>query len=320
MSASATEHSDFESAFAGATFADEERVLATRTVRVGALRIGADPSYGELRVFDAFSERDDPPPVHLIRAGLPEGSFPVELCVSSDTTESTRREGIAAARILFSERPAARWSWLPDLYDDRVRPAYDYAGHTVDSGITTLASWPGKRGLAPEPEAIGAGVTVYRWPEAAQAIAFTAGQGDRGSSYPAWVAHDAEGQVVQVAIDYQLLTRPLWKIVELPLPFTAQTVSQPPLAELGVSPEVLAPRVLALHGDVARLWSATLTDEKGRPYAEPDLGRVSPQVRTPRGGEPFVQVFDATANPESARCFRLRVYCGQDALTVAPKT
>ncbi|MEZ4224583.1 MAG: hypothetical protein R3B13_26775 [Polyangiaceae bacterium] len=313
------EHTDFEAVFQGMTCIARETKLETRAVDIGEITLNQTPGPGALEVRDLFSEREEPPPGHVIGVELPSGTFPVQLCLFTDPRGASTREVVAAARIVFDRAAIAEWRNLPDLYDRRLHPAYEYPGHGVDSGTSALVaatSPPRRVPLFDEPttDEIATGVSVYRWPGRPDVLAFTAGYGGGGEFYAAWGGYDERGRIVQLAIDYEALTDAHWEYVDLPLPFTSDGVAHDLVALLGVTPVVEGPARLRLDGDVARLWSGTLLDERGEPLADPAHARVSPTPRAPRGTAPFAQLFDISNRPPESRRLRLRLYLGRRPL------
>lgn len=314
--------SDFEALFDPAgphRFAgDDGSVWQTRVVRLGDFGLARSADGVWLEVVDDFSTREEAPPSHALDLALPEGRFPLELCLAKRLSDPSGREAVAAARLVLDGRPAAAPApcWVPvgDRWDRGPRATFAPFGHAVDSGFTSLIAGEIPPDEPDEPgemfeESIGEGARVRRWPGRRGVIAFTAGFGGGDGYYATWARYSLQGRLEQLAVDFDVLTRATWETVDLPLPLRAGSIDAALFARLGVTPVLDDATTLRLRGDVARRWTATVLRARGEGLEE--LGKLAPRMVGPRGAEPFCQIFELASTARDATQLRLRIYTGQ---------
>lgn len=231
-------HSSFADAFrAGARFAhprDGELVMARHVVGELVVRSGriaaCDPFIAD------WAARDD----GLVRR-VPTGRFPVELALAvGDPARLGTR--VAAARVRFADAPAVRWELARCEPGSAARSSIaELDGYGVDAGTgcfydpmitqaavddATTEGWIAALDPAATP---GWGAHLATVGDGTVAM-FTSGDGD--GMYQSYWGEDAEGKLVELVTDFDLLLEP--DEVALPLPATRGEVAHPLLAAHGL--------------------------------------------------------------------------------------
>ena len=204
--------------------------------------------------------------------GLPSGTFPVEIAIA----KCGDHEAIAAMRVAFERERATTWELhRPD--HDRPHAPFERGGLVVESGWVAMCD-ASRRDPFVEIEI-----------------------GTHDSTYAIYVGRTSEGRVSSLAVDFDVLTVPIFENVELALPLAVGKIDDPQFALVGVEAWATAPNALELRGDIARIAFARVGD----PAAKES---IAPIVETRPS---FVQRF--TFPVSSGRAF-VKLYVGRRAL------
>jgi hypothetical protein len=201
----------FETAFIDGTRAKASGRDATFTrKRLGALEVTS----GRIAAFDPLVE-DAPEP---FVTAFPKGAFAVELAVARIGDD----ERIAFARVVFSDRPVARWELaLLKGQDPADLGPDEFFGYGVDSGTGAFMDAEAAKALAAGLRADDAlsDRIVTRMDEVSRttwsavlwdlggrnAALFSSGWGD--GFYASYVGYDAKGRVVRLLTDFGVADR-----------------------------------------------------------------------------------------------------------------
>lgn len=244
-------HSPFAAAFTpGARFAQEQG--GTVTVRVREIGRLVVPT-GRIVVADPFTMDFADPPAPLSRTG-PTGVFPIELAVARFEHGDER---VACARVRFAEAPAVRWEPAGFERDGQV------GWYGVDSGTGCFFD-EAARGVVDDATAAewsaaheSRRVDTWAWHVAdvgaANVAMFSSGWGD--GLYCTYWGLAADGAVVELVTDFEVLVGPLWERVELPLPLPFGACAHPLLAAHFVTlRRPLLSRTTAIVGGHGSAW------------------------------------------------------------------
>jgi Protein of unknown function (DUF4241) len=251
---------DFEPLFAGplALVTDRGDAVDTRVVDVAPLRVTS----GAVVTFDPLSAWELDP----LERSVPNGEHPVRLCIARFGTD----ERVAAARLTLGAGHAVRWEMATRAGEDPATLAeHNFFGFGVDAGTAAFADVAEARRLA---EAQNDDLTdamqasyVHTWSHAAtlgtpNAVAFSSGFGD--GSYCAWWGLDADGAVVALVIDFDILSDPVFAVVTLP------RFPSLPLGPIETPETEAAGLVIARIAEVPALETAGPTFEVTTPDAQ----------------------------------------------------
>lgn len=250
-------HARFTEAFApGTRFALEgDAAIEIDTRVIGELRM---PS-GRIHVADPLASSFDDPGAPLARKA-PTGAFPVEVAIAHFENSDRR---VACSRVRFdASAPATRWELA--LFEGQPMPGEDdLPGYGVDAGIgcffdaeahadvdeATSNAWL---------DALQANsVPTWTWHVAdvgkANVVMCSSGWGD--GFYGSWWGFDAEGRVVELVTDFEVLIGDSRETVELPLPLSSGRVSHPLLEAHGLTMKVplLSRRTVIVTGPRSEL-------------------------------------------------------------------
>src|SRR5512140_1376153 len=178
-----------------------------RVVRAGKLKV----STGKVTAVDPFISVDEKP----FTQRVPNGSFPVELCVMRRGPKGRGRgdERIALARVLFPDKLVERWALAvrPGEDVERLLPGQAY-GYGVDSGNGCFADAAASRSQERWSEALQAAMDATYKPTRAwgsiaagegSVVAFSSGYGD--GVYPSYFGFDARGSIACLVTNFRSL-------------------------------------------------------------------------------------------------------------------
>lgn len=206
-------HSNFAAAFtSGARLRHLDLGRIEMSVReLGSLQLPT----GRLVVCDPFTSNFD----SVLSEPTPIGTFPVEVALAKFGTD----ERVACARVRFSSAPAVRWE-------------RDGAAFAVGAGtacfLDASAGFPTEDAMV---DAWIAGcnatqVETWSWHAGplgeANVVMFSSGFGD--GAYVSYRGFDAEGQVVEIVTDFDVLTEMTRERIELELPLREGEVAKAP--------------------------------------------------------------------------------------------
>jgi hypothetical protein len=231
----------FSAAFAGSRFADEHgRIIEVSVRRIADLKVTS----GKLFACDPLTTGYDQPHGAALDRDAPVGVHPVEVAVAAFEAGDHR---VACARVRFApaDRQAVRWeaahpSGQPEL------PLDETWGYGVDSGT----------GCFFDGDAVGVvdEETSERWLEELQktyvhtwswfvtdvgkanVVMFSSGWGD--GIYTSYWGLDANGDVVELVTDFEVLVPAERDSIELPLPLSRGAVRHTSLDHHGVTMRV----------------------------------------------------------------------------------
>jgi hypothetical protein len=245
-------HSPFAAAFTrGARFADDRgRSIEMSVHRLGELQV---PS-GRLCASDPFttSFESEKPFAYMAPAGV----YPVELAIASFDNADQR---VACARVRFSAENAVATRWELALLEEQAEPGADeVAGYGVDAGMGCFFDQHAQ-GKVDEKEseawlraAEKNSVDTWTWHlselGAANVVMFSSGFGD--GFYGSYWGSSAEGGLVELVTDFEVLIGSILERFELPLPLARGPLRHPVLERHDVDFRVpwLARRTVILGG------------------------------------------------------------------------
>jgi hypothetical protein len=308
---------DFRRAFDGpAVFWDPEREERILTVphEVGPVELPT----GRLAIYDPGYEFAPDP----LDRDVPPGAHFVDLALRSWRNQdgSVAPPGLIAA-VRVALRPGRAERFVPVRSALRGRDL-DIG---VDSGLVAIFDrelLPALGGAAildamPETSTGTAAGTLEAavWPAAAGSVfVCTAGMGDGG--YRAWWGESADGEAVELIVDFGLLAYSLWRTVERPAATLLASAARIRLAFAGTGLELepvpresidvpsapgAAETQIAFRRPAGPLWEFTLLDADGAWAGGPGL------IQMGRG--PWFEVFDR-AQLERAATVRIRIHEG----------
>lgn len=281
-------HSSFADTFTtGRRFVHEsDGAIAMTTQVIGELAVPT----GRIIAGDPFTT-DFEAANEPLAGAAPTGVFPVELALANYDDGDTR---VACARVRFAVRPAVRWHApaQPDQFDTAHGPA---AGYGVDSGTGCFFD-AGAVGAVDSDAWLAAmearQVPTWSWHIAevgsGNAVLFSTGRGD--GIYASYWGLDADGRVVELVTDFELLIGSTFERIELPVPLPRGTFRHPLLEKHGITMHVpLLARSSAIIGGKGfariELPDGTVLGSKRRPalkwYLPSDLqDRSTPAADT----------------------------------------
>ncbi len=308
---------DFRRAFDGpAAFWDPERQerILTEPRDVGSLTL---PS-GRIAIHDPGYE---PAPDPLDR-DVPAGAYPVDLALRSWTGDDGvyYQPGLIAA-VRVTLRPGSPGRFVPVRSALRGEPL-DVG---VDSGLVSifdrvlLPALAGAAILDAMPETStgtpAGAIEAAIWPASTGGVfVCTAGMGDGG--HRAWWGEDADGQAVELIVDFGLLEHSIWRTVERPAVTLLESAARVRLAFAGTGLELEpvpaesmgvpyrwlpAEAQVAFRRPAGPQWEFSLLDADGAWVGSPGRAELRPG--------PWFEVFDR-AQIERAAIVRVRIHEG----------
>jgi hypothetical protein len=218
--------------------------------RLGELEV---PS-GRLCASDPFTssfENDKP-----FAYTAPAGVYPVELAIARFDNADQR---VACARLRFSAENAVATRWELALFEGQAQPASDeVAGYGVDAGMGCFFDQRAQ-GKVDEKEseawlraAEKNSVDTWTWHSselgAANVVMFSSGFGD--GFYGSYWGFSADGRLVELVTDFEVLIGSIMERFELPLPLARGHLRHPVLERHDIEFRVpwLARRTVILGG------------------------------------------------------------------------
>lgn len=267
-------HSPFHAAFTSGTRFAEDRggTIEISTRVIGELKV---PS-GRINVGDPLTTPFDDPGASLARKA-PTGVFPVEVAIARFENGDLR---VACSRVRFEpSSPATRWEVA--LFEGQELPGHDkIPGYGVDAGMgcffdaearaevdeATSEAWL----QALETNSVDTWTWLVAEVGKANVVMCSSGWGD--GFYASWWGFDADGRVVELVTDFEVLIGPVSETFELPLPLSSGRVRHPLLEAHDVTMKVpLLSRTTAVLG--------------GKGSARVELSDGSPVQMTAKGNE-----------------------------------
>jgi hypothetical protein len=222
-------HSLFGEAFTpGTRFADERHgTIEVRTQVIGQLDV---PS-GHINVGDPLTTSFENPDVPLAQRA-PIGTFPVEVSIARFESGDLR---VACARVRFdSSAPATRWE-VGRFEGEQSQSREEVPGYGVDAGMGCFFDAEARATVdqSTSDDWLHAiernSVDTWTWHVAdvgkANVVMFSSGWGD--GFYGSWWGFDADGRVVELVTDFEVLMGPDCESFELPLPLSRGRVRHP---------------------------------------------------------------------------------------------
>lgn len=190
-------------------------VVAGNEATVAAVRVGrVSVSRGALAACDPVF---DDASLRAFKQRVPRGVFPVVVLITAVPRESGGvDEHIAFARVVFAERPVARWVLALRQGDPSKLKSGEYVGYPVDSGMGCFLDPDAAERLGTELmdemtealNSVGRDNVSCAWLQAGgrELVWFSTGRGD--GVYPTFVGRDEHGEVVALMTDFLLVDWP----------------------------------------------------------------------------------------------------------------
>lgn len=229
-------HSDFTAAFTpGTRFADDDGDVIEVSPRViGELDV---PS-GRLCVCDPLTSSFEE--LAPLAREAPTGTFPVEVAIARMANGDLR---VACARVRFDAATQAT-TWEPALVEGQPPPGEDEVpGYGVDAGMGSFLDAVARASFdeattdawlaALERNSVDTWTSHVAGIGKANVVMCSSGWGD--GFYASWWGLSAEGHVVELVTDFEVLLGPVRETFELQLPLASGAVKHPLLVKHGVT-------------------------------------------------------------------------------------